>query len=118
MWRPGRRAEFDAAGPAEQGTFALRVCLERCEPCQKCLIIPPDWLGARNVCRNGWWLTKTKSGLLRAHCDLRVPVGAIEPDMTQPTPNHIDIDTRLEQMYATGMSKHMWADVVGVRASL
>jgi hypothetical protein len=38
--------------------------------------------------------------------------------MTQPTSNHIDIDTRLEQMYATGMSKHMWADVVAVRASL
>jgi hypothetical protein len=38
--------------------------------------------------------------------------------MAQPAANHIDIDTRLEHMYGTRMSKHMWADVVVVRAAL
>ena len=118
MWHPCRRAEFDAAAPAEWGTYARRVGLERRQPCQKCLIIAPDRLGTGNVRGNGWWLTKTKRRLLRAHCDLCVPVGAIEADMTQLAPNHIDIDTRLEQMDGTRMSKHMWADVVAVRASL
>ena len=66
----------------------------------------------------GWRFTRAKSRFLRAHRDLGVPIGGVEADMAQPSPNHIDIDARLEHVNGTRMSEDVRADVVAFRASL
>jgi hypothetical protein len=108
---------FNAVVRGGSGTYA-RPWLQRRQPRQERLVIPPDWLGAGHIFFGGWRFTEAKRRFLCPYCDLRIAVGGVEADMSQPAPNDIDIGTCLEHMNGTRMSKDVWAYVVAFRASL
>ncbi len=102
-----------AAGPRRYKGFRTTrdrlIPLQRGKPGHQIGIsMPRRWVGSTR--RSNRWFTDLQGVRLHPHGDLRIAVGGIQADVTQPGADHVDLDTRLKQGNGSRVSEDVRRD--------